>query len=210
MLSIIILAGGHGTRFGGELPKQFLELNGKSILSYSIDFFQSLDIEKEIILVCAKEYRSRLPGNFIFAEPGKRRQDSTYNGLQHASFPFTCVHDGVRPNIDPQNFKKLLNEAKKHGAAALASPVKNTIKEAHDGFVVRTLDRQNLFEAHTPQIIRTDLLKKGFAAAKNITVTDDIALMELINHPSKLVPDTPNNIKITTPSDLELLKNLLQ
>lgn len=209
MLSIIILAGGRGTRFGSDLPKQFLDLNGKSVISYSIDFFQSLNFKKEIIVVCAPEYRHYFQGDFIFAEPGERRQDSTFNGLKYASFPFTCIHDGVRPNINPQNFDRCFAEAQKYGAAALAAPVKNTIKEAKNGFVIRTLDRQNLFEAHTPQIIRTDLLKKGFAAATDITVTDDIALMELINHPAKLVPDIPENIKITTPLDLELLKKLI-
>ncbi len=101
----------------------------------------------------------------------------------------------------------MLDAAEKYGAATLAAPVKNTIKESDEnGFIVNTPDRSKLWEVYTPQVFRVPLIQQGFALAqeRQITVTDDNALVELIPHPIKLISGSTSNIKITTPEDWTL------
>src|SRR3990172_7494754 len=105
-LSVILLAGGTGTRMGGVLPKQFLPLNGKPIARHSFDTFASLDEVVEIVVVCEERYRSHFHSekksyDLRFAEPGERRQDSVYNGFRttSADADLICIHDSARPFV---------------------------------------------------------------------------------------------------------------
>jgi len=219
-VSAIILAGGKGTRMRSSTPKQYLPLGGKPLALYSLELFASCPAINEIIVVCDLSYQSLFIPNYpnlLFASPGERRQDSVYNGLQRTSNPsqkthLICIHDSARPLATPSDLMNVLAEAQKHGAAVAANPVKNTIKECDfQGFVKRTLDRSKLWEMYTPQVVESSLLKKGFEIAinNNLTVTDDVALVELTGHPVKLVKGSYSNIKITTPEDLPLAETLL-
>lgn len=211
-IGVILAAGGIGTRMKTTTPKQFLLLKGKPIAQHSLELFDSMPEVAEIVIVCTPEHRQQFSAKtcrakVTFAEPGARRQDSVYNGLQAMTLEhaFVCVHDAARPYITRTLVDRVIAEAKKHGAAVAAMPVKFTIKQADaQGMVVDTPDRSSLWEIQTPQIIRFALLKAGFdhAHQEGLTVTDDASLVEQLGVKVKLVEGCYSNIKITTPEDL--------
>lgn len=214
-LSVVLLAGGSGSRMGTSTPKQFLTLHNKIILSYSLNIFLSFSEIKEIIIVCETPYRNLFNHPLIkFADPGKERQDSVWNGASLTS-PLSqrlIIHDSARPLLTKKLLTNLIQEAAIHPAIASAVPVKATIKQTTpDGFVEKTLPRNQLWEMHTPQIIEPSLYKKAFllARSQNLTLTDDVALVENLGSPVKLIQGSYKNIKITTPEDLSLAKLLL-
>lgn len=206
-LSVILLAGGKGTRMASPTPKVFLPLMGKPIILHSFELFQSLPYVHEIVVVCLKKYHSLFPENTLFASPGCERQDSVKNGFEKTTGDTILIHDGARPFITKEAIDKLLEEGLPTGAATLGIPMKYTIKQVGlDRIVEKTLDREKLYAMQTPQLLTRTLLQKGLDAAteQKLTLTDDVALAELIHHPVKIVPGNTRNIKITTPEDLHL------
>lgn len=212
-VSVILLAGGQGSRMQSETPKQFLDLQGKAVALHSFEQFTTSPHVVEIIVVCDPQYHSLFPRFTLpevrFAMPGSRRQDSVYQGFLSISTQpdLVCIHDSARPFLSKDNLEELLDEARKYGAAALGVPAKNTIKETDPNqFIQRTLDRSKLWEMHTPQVATPELLRKGFNIAHeyNLEVTDDASLIELTGHPVKLVKDSYQNFKITTPEDWQV------
>ncbi|PIA42136.1 hypothetical protein AQUCO_02100180v1 [Aquilegia coerulea] len=171
-VSVVLLAGGQGKRMGASMPKQYLPLLGQPIALYSFYTFSRMMEVKEIIVVCDPSYkdifedaREKIDVDLKFALPGKERQDSVYNGFQaiDAKSELVCIHDSARPLVSTEDIEKVLNDGWLNGAAVLGVPSKATIKEANsDSFVVRTLDRKTLWEMQTPQIIKPELLRKGF------------------------------------------------
>lgn len=206
-LAAILLAGGTGARMGQSIPKQFLPLQGKPIAHYSLDILLQFPQILEVIVVCAPEYRPLFSAYPVaFALPGEERQDSVYNGLQGVSkdIDWVIVHDAARPFITAAMIHNLLDTGKEVGAASLAVPAKNTLKEVHSGHLVsRTLNRSQIWEIQTPQLLKKEILEAGFAYAHahSQAVTDDVSLAELTGHPVHLVPGNYLNIKITTPED---------
>lgn len=212
-VSVILLAGGQGSRMRSSVPKQFLHLQGKPLALYSFELFTSLSWVMELIVVCDPQYQSLFPRFTLpsvrFAIPGERRQDSVYNGFKEISptADLVCIHDSARPFLEKGNLEEVLEAARLYGAAALAVPAKNTIKETDPNqFVQRTLDRSKLWEMHTPQIATPQLISKGFEIALEygLSVSDDAGLIELTGHPVKLVKDSYQNFKITTPEDWQI------
>lgn len=203
----ILLAGGMGTRFGASIPKQFFPLHGKPLILYSLEVLQSISAISEIVIVCALEYRHFFPRDCQFALPGSRRQDSVYSGLceLNSKADYVCIHDGARPLVTQDIIERVLSAAYTYGAATAGMPLKFTVKE-HDGdcFVVNTPNRAALWEIQTPQIIKRSWLEEGFEKIHqdNVTVTDDVSLVESLGYPVKLVEGSSSNIKITTSEDL--------
>lgn len=214
-ISLILLSGGTGNRMKSTIPKQYLDLFGKPIIKHSLDLFISLENIQEIIVVCEEKYRCFFKNNkkIKFALPGKRRQDSVNNGFEKVNkkASFVCIHDAARPFLQKKDFTELIKEASIHKSATLAVAATSTIKEANYSLLTnKTLDRSNLFEIQTPQIIEYNLLKKGlkYISENNLTVTDDTSITELLGIPTKIVLGSYSNIKITTPYDLKLAKFL--
>lgn len=208
--SLILLAGGSGSRMKSPVPKQFHLLKNKPIVHYSLELFLDLGLFEEIIVVAHPHYQT-LFAPFVsvkFAIPGKRRQDSVYSGLQHVNKEHThvCIHDAARPFITREQVTAVLRAGQEHGAATLAVPVKYTVKQGYDHFVHKTLNRNTLFEIQTPQVLKKELLDTGFALVqeKNLEITDDVSLAELLGHPVKLVEGSSFNMKITTQEDMSL------
>lgn len=214
-VSVVLLAGGKGTRLKSSIPKQFLSLRGKMVALYSLEIFLSLPEVKEVIVVCENAFFSLFSGYPVKqALPGERRQDSLYNGLQACDpmFPWVCVHDAARPLISREACQRLFEDGKKIGAASLGMPVKWTVKECmNDKTVNRTLDRSLIWEIQTPQFLSRNILENGFSHANQhqLTVTDDVSLAELLGHPVKMVEGSYANLKITTPEDLVIAESLL-
>lgn len=219
-VSVILLAGGIGSRMQTTVPKQFLSLKGKPIVLYSFELFLSLPEVTEIIVVCEAAYRhifihphASIP--IHYANPGKRRQDSVYNGLQQVSQnnALICVHDSARPLITPPLVKRVVQAANEYGAATVAMPVKATIRICNkENIISSTPDRHSLWEMQTPQVMRYTILREGFQKIIECTetVTDDVAVAEKAGYPVKIVEGAYSNIKITTPEDLLLADQLLE
>ncbi len=219
--SAIIVAGGTGSRFGGERPKQLAPLAGLPILTHTLKAF-SLNIISEIILVLPSAWREAILkeavypfdlGDIKVVEAGETRSESTKNGLLAATNPLVLIHDGVRPLVERGTIEAVAQRAWECGAALAATPVYDTLKKAEPGQerqdswqVVSTVDRRNLWQAQTPQGFRRDLLLRALDSAKE--ATDDIALVEALGYKAVIVPGSPTNLKITTFQDLLMAEAL--
>ena len=224
-VSVIIPAAGYGRRMG-NVKKPYLDLAGKTILAHTLEVFQQCPLVDNIVVVVAAGDEQSCVRDVIMPHGmekadqvvagGETRQESVFNGLQSipSDTDIVMVHDCARPFVTEEMIERSLEAAKKWGAATVAMPVNNTIKEADDqGFVVSTLDRQRLWSIQTPQTFRYDLLLQAhlYARDNNIHVTDDASLIEKLGkNKVKLVMGTSENIKITTPSDLVIAKAILE
>ncbi|KAJ4717647.1 2-C-methyl-D-erythritol 4-phosphate cytidylyltransferase [Melia azedarach] len=220
-VSVILLAGGQGKRMGASMPKQYLPLLGQPIALYSLYTFSRMIEVKEIVVVCDPSYKDifedaeeEITVDLKFTLPGKERQDSVYSGLQAVDLKseLVCIHDSARPLVLSADVEKVLKDGWRIGAAVLGVPAKATIKEANsESFVVRTLDRKTLWEMQTPQVIKPELLKKGFELVnrEGLEVTDDVSIVEYLKHPVYITEGSYTNIKVTTPDDLLLAERIL-
>ncbi|KAI4296132.1 hypothetical protein L6164_036116 [Bauhinia variegata] len=222
-VSVILLAGGKGKRMGANMPKQYLLLMGQPIALYSFFTFSRMVEVKEIIVVCDPSYKDIFedakgnnPPEVKYALPGKERQDSVYSGLQECAVDLNselvCIHDSARPLVSIEDVKQVLKDGLSVGASVLGVPAKATIKEANsESFVVRTLDRKTLWEMQTPQVIKPELLKKGFELVnrEGLEVTDDVSIVEYLKHPVYITEGSYTNIKVTTPDDMLLAERIL-
>lgn len=222
-VSVVLLAGGVGKRMGASIPKQYLELKGKPIATYSMETFAQMDCVKEIVVVCEPEWRPIFDDCYAslkcnvglkYALPGAERQDSVCNGLQEIDpkSKLVAIHDSARPLITIKDTENCIKDAQRVGAAVLGVPVKPTIKEADaDGMVVKTLNRSVLWEVQTPQVIEPKMLVEGFELVKreNLEVTDDVSIIEAMGNPVIITKGCYTNIKVTTPEDMAVAEGFL-
>ena len=223
-LRVIIAAAGQGNRMQSSTNKQYLLLNERPVIAYSLDFFDKLDVVDEIVVVtgekeldyCENEIIKRFKYNKVSAvlPGGAERQDSVWAGLTKlgSDTELVAVHDGARPLLSLAVFLRLLEAAEQWGAAIPGVVCKDTIKVVDkDGFVSQTPDRSTLFAIQTPQVFRYDQLLAAYRQAyqDDFRGTDDAALFEHYIGRVKVVEGDFNNLKITTPGDLVLAKALL-
>lgn len=223
----IIPAAGSGSRFGGERPKQFLVLAGEPILLHTLRRFDGCpDIDGMVVALPEGEIESfaailaraglRKPVRLVAG--GRERSDSIRNALLVAREfgpEVVAVHDAVRPFVTSAQISAVIERARVVGAAILALPATDTIKEVEDGLIRQTLDRRRIYRAQTPQAFRFDLLWRANELARQAGVaaaaaTDDSLLVERLGEPVAVVAGSPNNIKITTPEDLVFATSLFQ
>lgn len=223
MNTAIIVAAGSGKRFGGETPKQFLEILGKPVLIHTLEQFEKCAAIDEIVLVLAedkfdefskktekfniKKLKKIVPG-------GATRAESVRNGLnavnEHAA-EIVAVHDGARPLVSEREITETIEKALKTGAACLVAGVSDTIKEVRDGKIIETIDRRRLRRALTPQCFRFEILKKAFEENElDESVTDECFLVEKSGFEICAVEGDSRNIKITKPEDLPIAEILLK
>jgi 2-C-methyl-D-erythritol 4-phosphate cytidylyltransferase len=218
LVSAIIPVAGHGKRFGGETPKQFLKIGDQTIAEMTIRKFVSIaEIDSGVVVVseteratCEKLFRTikGFEKKFKIVIGGVERQDSVYNGLKvlPPGTDIVIVHDGVRPLASSHLIINSIQSAVKTGACIAAIPVKDTIKRVKDSKVLETIPRKDLWQIQTPQSFRYDILMDAHEKAKraNYYSTDESALVEWSGHRVTIIPGEPQNIKITTRADLEL------
>lgn len=197
-------------------PKQLLAVGGKPAVVQSILAFQACAHVQEVIVVTPPENRpviNQFVKGICFADPGDTRLRSVQNGVACTSpgVDVIAVHDGARPLIKPQHITQALQQAYEHGAAVLAVPVKDTIKQASGPCVQCTLPRQTLWAAQTPQCYRREILVEALEKfGRGQDATDESQLVEKLGVPVQLVPGDYTNLKITTPEDLTLARALAE
>lgn len=217
----LIVAAGSSSRLSGEVPKQYREVAGRPLLSWTITRFEQAESIDEVVLVVAEEYllftSERVVDPFAFHKckriliGGESRQESVYKGLTSLpdSTELVAIHDGARPLVATSDVDRVVQTAKTQKAALLAAPIADTIKRVQGNFVMSTVDRSGLFAAQTPQVFDYKLILQAHqkaAADSSTTYTDDASIAEAAGHKVVIVePEFPNP-KITTPADFEMLK----
>lgn len=214
----VIAAAGSSQRMGG-VDKVFASLGGKPILVRVIDTFQNCRFIDQIVVAVNKQSLDRCQelaaaqgwSKVSFCQGGRRRQDSVATALsQLKSCQWVVIHDGARPLVTEALIKQGLEEAKETGAAVAAVPVSDTIKVSGDNRLVKeTLTRERLWAVQTPQVFRSDIIKRAHHQIK-AEVTDDASLVEELGYKVKLYSGAYDNIKVTTPDDLTLAEILWQ
>ena len=220
----LIPAAGKGQRMAHALKKPYLKLAKKPILTHTIQRFEQNTAVDAIFVIVDKtdfnECRKTVLDPYPFTKVqqlvagGETRQLSVYNGVRalSADVDFVIVHDGVRPFVTDETIFACLAAADECGAAVAAVPVKDTIKIADaDCFITQTPARERLWAVQTPQVFRKSLLEEAhqIAEARQLTATDDAALVEQLGFPVKVVMGSDANLKITTPVDLRVAEVLL-
>jgi len=218
----VVPAGGSGTRFGAAVPKQYLSLAGRPLLSWTLDALLAAGPEAIVLIVAPDDtHAARLPGLpeavHIVADGGATRAESVLAGLRALggrAVPddWVLVHDAARPCLDPALVTRLLDAVAGHAdGGLLAQPVAETVKEACAGAagapsVQRTLDREGLWLAQTPQAFRLGGLRGALeeALAAGVAVTDEASAIEHAGGRPLLVPGARANLKVTRPEDLPL------
>jgi len=216
----VILAGGKGLRLGGYIPKQLLPLNGKPVIIWSVQTFNSVDEIDKIIIVGEKNslmtVREMLPSSdfpkiISFIEGGAERSDSSYNALISREFTpddIILFHDAARPFINPEIIKSLITEVKSSGAAGVYIPAVDTVTVAEEDFVSLIPERKNVYYAQTPQGFRYNIIQDAHNRYRegglNVKVTDDVSLVMAAGYKVKLVTGSVQNFKITTEFDYRI------
>ena len=218
---VIIVAGGKGLRMGGDLPKQFIPLQGKPVLMHTLEAFYKWDSAADLLLVIpeehepywkmlCKELNFAVPHNVVYG--GETRFHSVRNGLLEAlkcsgveKGCLIAVHDGVRPFVSPDVISSCFAMAEEFGAAIPVVPMIESVREINEGESC-LFDRNRLCIVQTPQVFRADILRKAYEQTYDERFTDDASLVEASGQTIRLVDGNRENIKITTPMDLQYAK----
>jgi 2-C-methyl-D-erythritol 4-phosphate cytidylyltransferase len=215
----VLPAAGIGARMGVEIPKQYLEIQGRSLLEYSVEALLACDAVSALALVLHPQdaHASTLPllrdTRVLSAVGGAERSDSVLAGLNALSTvaeedDWVLVHDAARPCLRAKDVQRLVDVVIGNGEGGiLAQRVVDTVKQATpDGLVQATLDRSRLWRAQTPQMFRLGELRGALELARrdDAPVTDEASAMELAGHPVQLVEGPASNLKVTLPEDLAL------
>ena len=220
-VSAVIVSAGNSSRMGG-VNKQFLEINNIPVIAHTIKVFEASDLIDEIVVVtreCDIDSIKNLVSQYGFKKVsdvvigGETRQLSVYNGVinTNKNADFVAIHDGARPLVTEKVIANTLYKAFECGAAATGVKVKDTVKQVNDNDdIVRTPDRAYLRFIQTPQVFSKSLYLDAVNTVENSRdFTDDCMLIEAYGKIVKFVDGDYENIKITTPEDVELALNYL-
>lgn len=224
----IVLAAGRGTRMGTKVQKQFLDLGGYPVLYYSLKAFEESRVD-EVILVtgqqdveyCKKEIVEKYGFSKVSAVTagGAQRYHSVYEGLKRLreTVEIVLIHDGARPFLDSGIIDRAVDAAAGYGACAVGMPSKDTVKIANeDGFAASTPERSLVWTIQTPQAFSRNLIFSAYCtmmADEKLQqgITDDAMVVErFTSNPVRLVEGSYENIKVTTPEDMEIAEAILK
>lgn len=221
-VAAVVVAGGMGQRMGSVVPKQFLPLQGRPVVQWSLECFERTPEINQIILVLPEDWidegRSRLANFtsrkfFTIVVGGKLRQDSVMAGVAAIEDPegWVAVHDGARPGITPALVSNAVNKAFMLGNAVCAVPSHDTLVRVVNGEIVGQIDRNEVYRIQTPQIFETAVLRQAFENARKTSfiATDEATLVRELGYRINLVEGSEKSAKITTHEDLDMLESLL-
>lgn len=224
---VIIVAGGKGLRMGADLPKQFIPVEGKPVLMYTLEAFSEWDPSAVLVLVLPEEHQAywkmlcREIGCTVshhIVNGGDTRFHSVCNGLDFLSEELgvsvdrkekalIAVHDGVRPFVAEEIIENCFANAEQEGNAIPAIPIVDSLREVTDEGN-RPVNRADYFAVQTPQVFHSDILLRAYTQPYMDNFTDDASVVEAMGETISMVPGNRENIKITTPFDLLIAKSL--
>jgi 2-C-methyl-D-erythritol 4-phosphate cytidylyltransferase len=216
----ILVAGGSGTRLGGPISKQYLPLGGRPVLMHTLEIFHAADPNMDLILVIPQgdfEYWQKLKLEYQFELPhrlvagGKSRFQSVRNGILalESDTDLVAIHDGVRPFVQIEVIQESFLQAEKTGSGVAVISLKDSIRKVTDEGKSFSKERQYYRLVQTPQTFQVEKIKKAFSAGEIPQFTDDATVYEHQGWQVTLIPGNPENIKITTPEDLEYAEFLI-
>ncbi|MCR5774863.1 MAG: 2-C-methyl-D-erythritol 4-phosphate cytidylyltransferase [Lachnospiraceae bacterium] len=229
----VILSGGSGKRMNAQIPKQYMDLKGKPVLLYSLKTFSEAEFVDEIVIVADREHRDKVQSDIVdlygmhkvsnVVVGGKERYHSVAHGLEALSreTDYVFIHDGARPFVTMYTLERCLHYAEKYKAAVAAVRSKDTVKVADDDAMIRsTPDRAHVWMVQTPQTFEYPLIKDAYRRliddedrlrAAGIAVTDDTMVAKMYaDVDARLVESTYDNIKLTTPEDMEYAETICE
>lgn len=214
----VVAAAGSSLRNGGK-DKLTAVLGGETVLCRTLRALDATPSVAELVLVCRADRVEELSAlaaravtkPFRTVVGGATRGESVLRGVEAASGELVAVHDGARPFVSPEEIEAVITAGAESGAAVLACPIRDTVKEAEDGRVVATRDRSRLWCAQTPQVFRRDLLLRGYRLCldRGESPTDDCAAAEAAGASVVIVEGSPKNMKLTTPADFDMARGIL-
>lgn len=221
----IVLAAGSGKRMNSKVHKQYLIIQDRPVLYYSLKAFEDSAVDEIVLVVgkgeeefCRKEIVDKYGISKVKAivEGGKERYHSVFEGLKQTSdADYVLIHDGARPFVNQDIIRRCMQEVQKYQACVVGMPVKDTIKIADEGgYAKQTPDRKNVWMIQTPQTFSYALIYEAYEEmlkTEDAAITDDAMVLERIKgKKSKLIEGSYRNIKITTPEDILIANVYLQ
>jgi 2-C-methyl-D-erythritol 4-phosphate cytidylyltransferase len=224
MVGAVIVGAGEGRRMGATVRKQFTKVAGKPIIAYTLEMFENSELIDHIVAVVPGDSVDWVKEEVVEAygfrkiraviHGGETRQESVVNGLKALKdkTEIVIIHDAVRPLVSEVLIRRVIDAARKTGAAITAVPARDTVKQVESGQIVGTLDRRLLWFAQTPQSFRYDIIMDAHrrAAEERVDVTDDAALVENYGAKVTVAVGSYNNLKITSPEDMPLFEYFLR
>lgn len=222
-VAVILAAAGQSSRFKDPHQKKvYASIHGKPVWQYSAQLFADHPRVGQIIMTIAEEDKAMVQEKFagnltLFGVEvvigGKQRSDSVRNALQKVrpGMALVAIHDAARPCLSRQSFNQVIEEATRYGASILASPIRATVKRVDPdrNTILETVPRDGLWQAQTPQVFRTDDLRRGYANSSG-NMTDDAQVIEKLGIAIRIVESPESNVKITTKEDLRTCEGLLK
>jgi 2-C-methyl-D-erythritol 4-phosphate cytidylyltransferase len=213
-IDVIIPAAGIGSRFSDKVKKQFFLINEKPVFYHTLKKLYNSYIFNKFLIGASKEDFNFIQGiltelnisNYELVIGGKERQDTVYNCLKKSNSDFVLIHDAVRPFVKKDVIVNTIEKAFECGAAICGLFVKDTVKYVHNNEILKTLDRNFIFLAHTPQVFKLEILKEAASLVKRkkLFITDESQAVEILGYKVEIVSSNQENIKITTKSDLTI------
>ncbi len=222
-VAVILAAAGRSSRFNDPYQKKvYASVHGKPVWQYSAQLFSDHLRIAQIIMTISPEdkemVQEKFAGNLTMLGVevvlgGEERCDSVRNALERIrpEIRWVAIHDAARPCLSRQSLNQVIEEATKHGAAILATPIRSTVKkvDSNSKQIVETVSRDGLWQAQTPQVFRFEDLKRGYGALQG-KPTDDASVIEKLGIPIRVVEGSETNMKITTKDDLRTVEGLLK
>ncbi|MFR5627012.1 MAG: IspD/TarI family cytidylyltransferase [Haemophilus parainfluenzae] len=224
---VLLIAGGVGSRFGANIPKQFVEINNKPIIAYTLEIFQkAIEIDQIVVVSVAgwEDYIERLKNNFAITKlmhiitGGDSRFESIYKGLISLAdianeSDLVLIHDAVRPCVTTNQINSSLRVAKIQGAALAVASCYDTMFVSRDGIIIdKVFPREELFKGQTPESIQYGIAYSAYREAdqKGLYIDSPTSLLLKLNIPVGLSLGSQENLKITTMEDIALFKTIIE
>lgn len=217
--AVIIVAAGSGSRMGREIPKQYLKLRDKPVLIHTLERFQAFDPEMKIVVVLSPAHRElwdRMAASYEIARGltlalgGTSRYESVKNGLIHVDqTSLVGIHDAVRPLVSQDTLSRCYDSALRKGSGIPVVEMEESVRKLDKHGSSVHMDRSSLKRVQTPQAFRSERIKQAYQQPYTNAFTDDASVYETVYGAPTLVEGNRENIKITTPVDLQLAQLLL-